>query len=387
MAIDFVTFRDYAIASLMARHPVMMRGPHGIGKSTVAYDLAKEIGEMLGHSDYPVVEARISQKTEGDISGIPVVNGKYTIFLPPWFLHEAMTKPVCLFFDEVDRGIPEVRQAIMELTDSRKCDGRFLHEDTVILAATNSGEGSSKYQTGELDAAENDRWAIWDVKITHDTWLDWAHGKVDKVIWDFISKNPEHLIYDLEQPFVPGKRYPSPRSWERYNKAVKVMEKTKGGFGKEANPSWLFGLACGYLGDEAAFAFRDFFTNYDHQVEISEILVDGKFELAKDWDIVQHGAFCKKMLAQGWFDPDEGQVFKDDTILNNAAHYLMEYVDPELFMKVFVDLSSLQQNRLDATSTAEVKNMPITTLSRAENLKGEKLFRYFAHLVQADASV
>jgi hypothetical protein len=34
-----------------------------------------------------------------------------------------------LFLDEVDRATLEVRQGIFELTDSRKLNGHYLHED------------------------------------------------------------------------------------------------------------------------------------------------------------------------------------------------------------------------------------------------------------------
>lgn len=380
MAVDFDQFRSYAITSLMARFPVMMRGPHGIGKSAVAYEIAAEMGKLLGHENYPVVEARISQKTEGDVSGIPVVNGKYTMFLPPWFLHEAIEKPVTLFLDEVDRGIPEVRQAIMELTDSRKIDGRYLHPDTVIIAATNSGEGHNKYQTGELDAAENDRWAIWDVKMSLPVWLRWASANVHPVICDFIAKNPDHLIYDTKASFVQGKVYPSPRSWDRFSKAVLTTAHMTGGFAKDADPSWLFGLAMGYVGEEAAIAFRDFFTNYDHQIEVSEILVEGKFHLCEDWDINQQGAFCKRMMEEGWWKVD-GAVYKDDKVRVNGTTFLMDYVEPELFVKVFQEIIKEQQSNLEVHSASEVKSMGVAVLSTAKNSKGEELFKYFVKLL------
>ena len=44
MAIDFKTFSNVINPILNAKFPVLIRGRHGIGKSTVVYQLAKRLG-------------------------------------------------------------------------------------------------------------------------------------------------------------------------------------------------------------------------------------------------------------------------------------------------------------------------------------------------------
>ena len=73
MAVDFKTFLSVVPHIINARYPVLVRGRHGIGKSTVVYQLAKERG-------LPVVERRASQMTEGDLLGLPKVEGIITGF-------------------------------------------------------------------------------------------------------------------------------------------------------------------------------------------------------------------------------------------------------------------------------------------------------------------
>ena len=65
MAIDFKTFQSVIPHIIAARFPVLIRGRHGIGKSTVVYQIAKDLG-------LPIVERRASQMTEGDLLGLPV---------------------------------------------------------------------------------------------------------------------------------------------------------------------------------------------------------------------------------------------------------------------------------------------------------------------------
>ena len=130
MSVDFKTFVSLAPAVSAARLPVLLRGRHGIGKSQVVYQMAAEMG-------LPVIERRASQMTEGDLVGLPSIDGNRTSFNPPDWFKEACEEPAVLFLDEVDRATLEVRQGIFELTDSRKLNGHHLHEDTVVFAAIN----------------------------------------------------------------------------------------------------------------------------------------------------------------------------------------------------------------------------------------------------------
>ena len=64
MAFDFATFLSTVPPVLDAKLPVLVRGRHGVGKSEVVYQIAKDRG-------LPVVERRASQMTEGDLLGMP----------------------------------------------------------------------------------------------------------------------------------------------------------------------------------------------------------------------------------------------------------------------------------------------------------------------------
>ena len=130
MAIDFKTLNSVLPFILDAKFPVLIRGRHGIGKSAIVYQIAEQRG-------LPVIERRASQMTEGDLLGLPKVEGNVTKWLAPQWLHDACEKPAILFLDEVDRATMEVRQGIFELCDSRKIAGYTLHPDTLIFACVN----------------------------------------------------------------------------------------------------------------------------------------------------------------------------------------------------------------------------------------------------------
>ena len=132
MTVDFKTLLTVLPHVTTAHHPVLLRGRHGIGKSSVVYQFADSVG-------LPVVERRASQMTEGDLLGLPKVDGGVTTFCPPDWLDRACNEAVILFLDEVDRATLEVRQGIFELCDSRKLAGNVLHPETLIFAAVNGG--------------------------------------------------------------------------------------------------------------------------------------------------------------------------------------------------------------------------------------------------------
>ena len=333
MAVDFATFLSVAPHVIAVRKPILLRGRHGVGKSEVVYQTAANLG-------LPVVERRASQMTEGDLIGLPdnrdvEVNGrKATTFCPPdWFLL-ACTEPVVLFLDEVDRATTEVRQGIFELTDSRKLNGHKLHEDTLIIAAVNGGEHGAQYQVGEMDPAELDRWTVFDVEPTVEDWLTWAKDKVDSVVWDFINQNRVHLEHTGD--FEPNKVYPSRRSWARLNECL-----TQGDLLGKASPA-LYHLSTAFVGFEAAVSFRDFVENYERQVTVSDLLVDGKVDKVADWTINEHAAMIDKMEAEDIF---ADHLPKEQ--IQNLAEYFM-ILPSEVAMKLWTVMGKGEiQNTMD----------------------------------------
>jgi hypothetical protein len=344
-SVDFKTFLLAAPHILNARYPIILRGRHGIGKSEIVYQIEKELAYTGG-----VIERRASQMTEGDLMGLPSVEGDSTKWNPPDWFKEACDRGVLLFLDEIDRATPEVRQGIFELTDSRKINGHTLHEDTVVVAAVNGGENSSEYQVGEMDPAELDRYTVFDVEPTVEDWLTWSKDVVEHTIWDFINQNRNHLEHS-EGNFEPGKVYPSRRSWVRLADTLTSMKEPLA----QKNSLLLFTLAQGFVGFEAAISFRDFITNYAKIVTVEDILNEGSIDLTEEFDINQHGALIEKMDASNVFE----SVLLSENQLNNLALYFVS-LPGEMAMKLFavVGKSSLKENILKFHGT-EIKGKRI----------------------------
>ena len=324
MAVDFKTFVSLAPAVSAARLPVLLRGRHGIGKSQVVYQLASVLG-------LPVIERRASQMTEGDLVGLPSIEGNRTTFNPPDWFKMACEEPAVLFLDEVDRATLEVRQGIFELTDSRKLNGHNLHPDTLIFAAINGGEHGESYQVNEMDPAELDRWSVWDIEPTTEDWLAWGKDNVDSLIWDFINQNRGHLEHTAD--IEPNKRYPSRRSWKRLNDVLVQADAL------EASPA-MFNLAQSFVGFEAAVALNDFAKNYERVVTVEQLLNGERVEALAAFSLNEHCALIEKLEAE-----EVCQAEFTDTHVSNLAEYFVT-LPSEAAMKLWgvISQGGVQEN-------------------------------------------
>ena len=347
MAVDFATFSQIVHHVTNVRKPVLLRGRHGIGKSTVVYQYAAQ-------QSMEVVERRASQMTEGDLVGLPSIDDNSTTFNPPDWFKAACDRPVVLFLDEVDRATLEVRQGIFELTDSRKLNGHTLHPDTLVFAAVNGGEHGAQYQVGEMDPAELDRWTVFDIEPSVEDWLSWAkESQVSDEIWNFINQNRNHLEHTDD--FEPNKVYPSRRSWERLDQCL-----TQADLLKESSPV-LYNLTSAFVGFEAAVAFNDFVLNYDRQVTTDDILIHGNFAKVADFGINDHTAIIDKFEAEETFHNE-----LDQELVNNLARYFV-MLPSEVAMKLWTVMGKGDVNNTVKLHKSEVD--------------GESVSKHFVRLI------
>jgi len=356
MAVDFKTFVNVAPHVARVKKPILLRGRHGVGKSCVVYQTAAKMG-------LPVVERRASQMTEGDLVGLPVVDGECTRFNPPDWFKQACNEPVALFLDEVDRATIEVRQGIFELTDSRKLNGYSLHPETLIFAAVNGGEHGEQYQVGEMDPAELDRWTVFDVEPTVEDWLDWAKPNVDGVIWDFINQNRNHLEHTGD--FEPNKVYPSRRSWDRLNECLGAAQFLSDENRKGSLPT-IYELGCAFVGFEAAVALRDFCEKYERQVTVDMILNEGQLDKVAEFGINDHSALVEKMEAS--------EVFKnkltEEQVMNLGRYFIA--LPSEVAMKLWTVLGHGELDNTVALHQCVVDGVPVSA-HIVELLTGESV--------------
>lgn len=295
--------------------PVLIRGPHGIGKSSVVYQIAQEL-------NLPVVERRASQMPDaGDFVGMPFTTGtdkKITNFAPPDFFHKVCNEPCIFFLDEVDRCQADVAQAIFELGDSRKIYGHKLHEGTLVFLACNgSPYTQGKYNVRDFDPAELNRYMVFDLEVSADEWVAWAkENKILPEVVSYIRQHPNNLIYSGD--FKPNQVYPTPRSWERFSATLNDVEK------HERDPFTVYQLAGTTLGQETASAFRTFFEEFGRQA-VPEDIINGNIGKLADLSHTQHLDLVERCKTHPVFQKE-----LTDENLRFIGLYMSNHLPPEI---------------------------------------------------------
>lgn len=170
---------------------VLIRGPHGIGKSALVQQVAAILRETTGLA-YPVIDRRLAQMTEGDLLGLPLIEDGKTRWCPPDWIQMACEQPCILFLDEINRASREVQANGFQLAlDRELSNGARLHPETRVYAAANTG---AMYQINRMDPALLDRFATIDLLFDAKEWLGWAQRNGLPTRWlDFLAGQTKWL--------------------------------------------------------------------------------------------------------------------------------------------------------------------------------------------------
>lgn len=221
-----------AISILPARKSILLKGTHGIGKTEWVSSMAEKLGLKL------VIWHASHAADAGDITGLPFKvtetdpatgeSREVTRFAKPqWMIQN---QPVLLLLDEINRGLSIALNAIMQLTNNGTYDDISLPEGSRIFACINPEE-DGKYDVGSMDAAQLDRFAIYEFKPTVQEWVTWALKKgLDSRVVQYIDSHPTNLDPYSNQELVKSVRgkdcgvLPSRRAWECVSQTVQNGE-------------------------------------------------------------------------------------------------------------------------------------------------------------------
>ncbi len=270
------TFKEVAVL-LPEATSVLQRSNHGIGKSSCARQIRAMLADMdpeLG--EFPLIDRRAGQMSEGDVVGLPFTDGETTRFNPPDWVKKACVQPCFIHLDELNRGTIEVMQAFFQLVLDHELNGWKLHPKTRVFASINT---DPMYTVTELDPALLDRFFVVDFEVDVAAWCEWARskdpihgGNLHFLIPDFISTNPQHLVSAKNAD--PGSREPSPRSWAQVDAAL-----ARAGLSESPEEGTFYQIVRGFVGNEAAIAFTAYCKNADIRItgeEVVEHMTDAK---------------------------------------------------------------------------------------------------------------
>lgn len=264
-------------------HTIMLKGVHGIGKTEIIREMAKEFWGQ------ECVEFQASQISDvGDLIGLPRINEKtgQTEFIPPyWYKKDENGNPVpvTLFLDEINRGTLLVTNAMMQLALDHKILNMKLAPGSHVICAINPDD-KGQYEVEEFEPAKKDRYVIYDFTPTPGEWIDWAVRKgINSTVIGYISQFSSDLdpYSNAEASKTASKSFdgvlPSRRSWVHFAEWLDQAEELKLLDGQDG--LGLLATACaGYVGMAIAQKFKSYYAQHGNGLDAKALMEAKDFE-------------------------------------------------------------------------------------------------------------
>jgi hypothetical protein len=222
-----------------ADRPLLLVGKHGIGKSELLAEAARELGIDLIVRDLALMEPP-------DLTGLPRLDGDVTRFCPPNFLPRGGSG--LMVFEELNRCAAYMRGPCLQLLTARSLNDYRLPRGWLPVAAVNPSPGPDSdsdydYEVEELDAALTSRFVRVTVEPDRGEWLAWARSRdVHRGVIGYVESDP--TIFDAASS--------NPRAWAYVGDLLQAMGQA------EVPEEVLRAAVAGVVGPERAMAFFRF---------------------------------------------------------------------------------------------------------------------------------
>jgi hypothetical protein len=189
-----------------------IRGPYGVGKSQLVYEVGQELG-------YSVLDLRLSTVSPTDMRGYPRLNTgspKAEMALPFYFPMPE-DGPLLIFLDELNTGAPAVQVPAMEITRDYAIGGVPFPQSTLVVAAGNRAEDNGA--TYDIPEPLLNRFQHFELLASVTDFQQYGMTKgLDDEILGFLGFRPDYIHV---APKNGEYAFPTPRTWEYLSKLVK----------------------------------------------------------------------------------------------------------------------------------------------------------------------
>jgi AAA domain (dynein-related subfamily) len=220
MKVNPAQLTELLTAYVPARHPVLVTGSPGIGKSDIVDQVAKAtVHELL--ISHPVVE----DPTDSKGLPFPTPDGAAK-HLPFGDLERAVNskEPLIWFLDDLGQASPAVQAAKMQLLLARRVGDHVLPDHVTFIAATNRRTDNAGV-SGILDPVISRFATVVELEPTIEDWTAWAvRSNVPPELIAFLRFRPDLL--SVKKTTRDIENSPSPRSWGFVAKTMPVVPKS-----------------------------------------------------------------------------------------------------------------------------------------------------------------
>jgi hypothetical protein len=253
---------------------VLLQGDMGTGKSSMLYEIAKQLGFKPIYFD-------CTTKDLGDMM-IPslqsIEEDGCVRMIPNEELGVHLEQPVILMIDEFGKANPSVKNAMLRLMLERKIGSYSLHPDSIIFATTNKGSEG----VGDMlpPHARNRLTVVQTRKTNHMDWIEWGiNNGIDATLLGWVKDNPQLMasFEDVKDPdenpyiFHPQQQraaFVTPRSLHKASDILKQRE--------AFDDQTLTAALMGTIGDRGAMDLMSFVKLADQLPSLQSVKDDPK---------------------------------------------------------------------------------------------------------------
>ena len=236
---------DLIVLAYKANQPVLLEGPHGIGKSEQIEQAATQLGIDFMVRDLSLMEPP-------DLIGLPTQKDGKTVYALPSFL--PMKGKGLIAFEELNRSEKYMMAPCLQLLTARCLNDYRLPAGWLPVAAINPAEDG--YNVNELDPALLSRFLRIQVSADCKSWLAWAQkNNVHASVLRYVG-----AVADIFESS-------NPRSWVYVSNALQAYERCKPG-----NRQILMAAIAGLVDDTHAKAFLNMYKSGDTTITVTAVL-------------------------------------------------------------------------------------------------------------------
>lgn len=312
--------------AILAKRPVFLWGPPGIGKSSIL----KQISEEL-NMDFE--DVRLSQMSPDDIKGIPFpmtdADGIQRVhWIPPHFFPRDVNARTLILLDEMNAAAPTIQAAAYQLVLDRRIGEHVLPENCMVIAAGN--RETDKGSTYRMATPLMNRFIHLEMAVDFEDWQMYALQQMyhrDVVGYVTFQKGE---LFEFE-PSSASRGFPTPRSWQFVSDILKVYDNTSSLGDQE-----LLGLIAGSVGEGIAVKFMEYRRTTSQLPDPTKIL-KGEIKEAKIKDTSVMYALTTSLCYELKATYENANKSKDKTkmkewhgMVNNFLTFLMHNLQPEM---------------------------------------------------------